>query len=96
MRLPDATKITAHALLITLVNARASDMNRSMPTSSATPATGRSGITTSVATSATSPLPDTPAAPFDVTSITASSAAICGADSGTSHACAMNSAASVR
>ncbi|SAL73237.1 hypothetical protein AWB74_04456 [Caballeronia arvi] len=33
-------------------------------------------MTDSVATSATSPLPDTPAAPFDVSSMTASMVAI--------------------
>ncbi len=50
----------ATALLMVLVSARASDMNRSMPTINATPATGRSGITANVATSATKPLPVTP------------------------------------
>jgi hypothetical protein len=64
--LPHRYEITVQALLMTLVRARASDMKRSMVTSSATPATGRSGMTASVAMSATSPLPDTPAAPFDV------------------------------
>src|SRR5436189_44971 len=52
------TTTQATALLMVLVSARASDMNRSMPTINATPATGRSGITANVATRATKPLPE--------------------------------------
>jgi len=70
----------------TLVKARASDMKRSIPTSSATPASGISGMTARVAASATSPLPDTPAAPFDLSSMTASIVAICPPERWTSHA----------
>jgi hypothetical protein len=86
----------ATALLMVLVSARASDMKRSMPTISATPATGRSGITVSVATSATKPLPVTPAAPFEVSSIRPSIAPICPQDRWMSQAWAMNIEASVR
>ncbi len=90
------TTTQATALLIVLVRARASDMNRSTPTISATPATGRSGITVSVATSATKPLPVTPAAPFDVNSIRPSIEPICSHDRWTSQAWAMNIDESVR
>ncbi len=86
----------ATQLLMVLVSARASDMKRSMPTINATPATGRSGITVSVATRATKPLPVTPAAPFEVSSMMPSIAAIWPHDRWMSQACAMNIEASVR
>ena len=79
------TTMQATALLIVLVRARASDMKRSTPTISATPATGRSGITVSVATSATNPLPVSPAR-LDVSSISPSIEPICIHDSWMSHA----------
>lgn len=88
--------MAATQLLIMLVSARASDMKRSMPTSSATPVTGKSGMTERVATSATKPLPVTPAAPLDVSSISPSIAAICPHDKWMSQACAMKMEAKVR
>ena len=61
-----AMTTVATALPIRLVMARASDMNRSTPTSSASPATGIAGIAVSVAASVMNPPPVTAAAPFDV------------------------------
>ena len=89
------TRIGASGRMV-LVKARASDMKRSIPTMSATPATGRSGITVSVATSATKPLPVTPAAPLEVSSMSPSIAPICVHERWMSHAWAMNIDASVR
>src|SRR5690242_18433773 len=65
-----ATTIVATALPIRLVIARASDMKRSTPSSSVSPATGIVGNAASVAASVTNPLPVTAAAPLDVKSST--------------------------
>lgn len=86
----------ATALLMVLVSARASDMKRSIPTISATPATGKSGMTVSVATKATKPLPVTPAAPLEVSSMMPSIEPICSHVRWMSQAWAMNIDASVR
>ncbi|MCY1562768.1 hypothetical protein D9M68_1002170 [compost metagenome] len=79
-----------------LVSARASDMKRSMPRMSASPATGTCPTADSVAASTMKPLPVTPAAPFDVSSSTASSVISCVSVMGVLVACAMNTAAMVR
>ncbi|MNG23795.1 hypothetical protein D3C84_1084410 [compost metagenome] len=67
----------ATALLARLVKARASDMKRSIPISSARPAKGMSWITVSVDASATNPAPVTPAAPFEDNSMMASMVTVC-------------------
>ena len=68
-----------------------------MPTISTTPATGTvSGIAARVATRAAKPLPVTPAAPLEVSSITSSIETICPAVRWMSIAWARNSEASVR
>ncbi|MCY1185320.1 hypothetical protein D9M73_260860 [compost metagenome] len=67
-----AMTTVATALLARLVNARASDMKRSMPINKARPASGMSWITDSVEARATKPLPVTPAAPLDDNSMIAS------------------------
>ena len=90
-----ATTSVATALPIRLVIARASDMKRSTPTSSVSPATGIVGNTASVAASVTKPLPVTAAAPFDVSSRTPSRPSCCCSDSSTPLACATNIAAIV-
>ena len=61
-----ATTTVATPLPIRLVSARASDMKRSMPRISASPATGHVPTEPSVAASTMKPLPVTPAAPFEV------------------------------
>ena len=66
-----ATTTVATPLPIRLVSARASDMKRSMPRISASPATGTWPTAESVAASTMKPLPVTPAAPFEVSSSTA-------------------------
>ena len=86
----------ATPLPIRLVMARASDMNRSMPRISATPATGIWPTVASVAASVTKPLPTTPAAPFDVSSSTARMVSSCCRVSEMSQAWAMKTAAMVR
>ena len=68
-----ATTTVATPLPTRLVSARASDMKRSMPRISASPATGTWPTADSVAASTMKPLPVTPAAPFEVSSSTASS-----------------------
>ena len=91
-----ATTTVATPLPIRLVSARASDMKRSMPRISARPATGTSPTADSVAASTMKPLPVTPAAPFEVSSSTASSVSCCVSVIGVLVACAMNTAAIVR
>ena len=60
-----ATTIVATALPMKLVRLRHSDMKRSMPRISASPATGTVGTIDSVAASVMKPAPVTPAAPFE-------------------------------
>ena len=80
-----------------LVSARASDMKRSMPRISASPATGTWPTADSVAASTMKPLPVTPAAPFEVSSSTAEQRELLrAASSAVLVACAMNTAAIVR
>ncbi|MNF02395.1 hypothetical protein D3C80_2015320 [compost metagenome] len=83
-------------MLARLVRARASDMKRSIPISSARPASGISWITVSVEASATKPLPVTPAAPLDDNSMIASMVSVWPRLRSMLHACAMNTAASDR
>ena len=64
------TTTVATPLPIRLVSARASDMKRSMPRISASPATGTPPTADSVAASTMKPLPVTPAAPLEVSSST--------------------------
>ena len=64
------TTTVATPLPIRLVSARASDMKRSMPRISASPATGTAPTADSVAASTMKPLPVTPAAPLEVSSST--------------------------
>ena len=71
------TTTQATALLMVLVSARASDMKRSMPMSTARPETGMPvSMVDNVATSVMNPAPVTPAAPFEVSSSTPSSVGI--------------------
>ena len=90
-----AITIVATALPIRLVIARASDMKRSTPSSSARPASGMLGNADSVAASVMNPLPVTAAAPFDVSSRMPSSDSCWLNDRCTPLACATNSAAIV-
>ncbi|MCY1383495.1 hypothetical protein D9M69_716250 [compost metagenome] len=71
-------------------------MKRSMPRISARPATGTCPTADSVAASTMKPLPVTPAAPFEVSSSTASSVISCVSVIGVLVACAINTAAIVR
>lgn len=59
-----ATTIVAQAFPTRLVNARHSDIKRSIPKINAIPATGTAGTTDNVAASVINPAPVTPAAPF--------------------------------
>ena len=93
---PLATTNVATALPMKLVSARASDMNRSMPRMSASPATGTCPTADSVAASTMNPLPVTPAAPLEVNSNTASNVSWWVRSSGVFVACAMKMAARVR
>ena len=61
-----ATTIVAQALPMILVNARHSDIKRSIPKMSAIPSTGKLGTTDNVAASVIKPAPVTPAAPFEL------------------------------
>ena len=72
-----AITIVATALPMRLVIARASDMKRSTPSSSARPASGMLGNADSVAASVMNPLPVTAAAPFEVSSRMPSSDSCC-------------------
>ncbi|VTY29709.1 Uncharacterised protein [Xylophilus ampelinus] len=91
-----ATTIVATPLPTRLVSARASDMKRSIPRISASPATGTCPTADSVAASTMKPLPVTPAAPLEVSSSTASSVSSCISVIGVLVAWAMNTAAIVR
>ena len=73
------------------VVALAIDMKRSMPRSSAIPATGTVWTVANVAASVTKVEPDTPATPFDMMSITAKIVSISCALSLMFIACAMKS-----
>lgn len=90
-----ATTMVAHALPIKLVNARHSDIKRSIPKISAIPATGTAGTTYKVAASVIKPAPVTPAAPLELTIATKSNATCSPIDKSTLHACAINKAAIV-
>ena len=79
-----------------LVKARASDMKRSMPRISASPATGTLPTADNVAANTMKPLPVTPAAPLEVSISTASSVTCCVSDMSVLVAWAMNMAAMVR
>lgn len=83
------------ALPMVLVMARASDMNRSMPSSSTIPATGILPSEASVAASVMNPDPVTPADPFDVSSSTPSTANWSVSVNGVLVACATKIAAMV-
>jgi hypothetical protein len=84
------------------VSARPSDITRSMPTTSAIPIAIDSGEKNvppnacSEAVSVTSPAPVIPAAPFEVSTISAASASCSPSAMSCPDACTMNSAPSVR
>ena len=78
-----ATSNEAETLAVPLVSARISDKNRSTAISIAAAPTGMSGIRDRVSNSAEKPLPVTPAAALDVTSMTARWAAIRAGDNAT-------------
>ena len=78
------------------MTARASDMNRSMPTISPTPSTRSGRWEASPPDSTASPAPVTPAAPFDAIIMKTSSEICSGSVSGVPIASAMNSEAIVR
>src|SRR3954469_24316797 len=84
-----AMTIVATPLPIRFTIARASDMNRSTPSTSASPSTGTVCVAASVLASTMKPDPVTPAAPFEVTINTASSASCWPSDMCTPNACAM-------
>ncbi|MNN58118.1 hypothetical protein D3C81_1731480 [compost metagenome] len=90
------TTTVATALLARLVRARASDMKRSTPISSAKPASGMSWMTVRVEARATKPLPVTPAAPLEDNSMMASMVMVCPRVRSILHAWAMKMAASDR
>ena len=79
-----------------LVSERASDMKRSMPRMSASPATGIDGTTASVAASVMNPAPVTPEAPFDVSIATPRIVSCCFSVRSMFSACATKSDAIVR
>ena len=87
--------MVATALPIRFVIARASDMNRSTPTSSVRPAIGIIGNAVSVAASVMKPLPVTAAAPFEVSMRMASMPSSCPSERCTPLACATKIAAIV-
>lgn len=78
------------------MSARASDMKRSIPSSSVSPATGTVPVEDRVADSVTNPPPVTAAAPFEVRSSTTRSDSSSPSDSGVFVACATKTAAIVR
>ena len=78
------------------VNARASDISRSMPTIKTMPSTGIRCVEESVAASTMKPLPVTPAAPFEVIKQIASNVSSCVKVSDVFVACAMNIAPIVK
>ncbi len=83
------------ALPMVLVMARASDMKRSIPSSSTIPATGILPSEASVAASVMNPDPVTPADPFDVSSSTPSTTSWSVSVNGVLVACATKIAAMV-
>ena len=92
--LPISTVATA--LPEKLVTARASDMNRSMPTISPTPSTRSGRWAPRPPARVARPAPVTPAAPFDAMIMNSSSEICSPIDSGVPIASAMNSEAIVR
>lgn len=78
------------------VSARASDMNRSMPTMRPTPSTSAGRCDCRPPASVARPAPVTPAAPLEATTMNSSSEICSPIDSGASVAEAMNSDAIVR
>ena len=88
-----ATTTAASPFPIRFVIARASDMKRSIPMSSASPAMGKAGNAASVAASVTNPLPVTPAAPLEVSNSKAIRPNCCPIDMGVLVAWAMKMAA---
>ena len=88
--------IVATPLPIRFVMARASDIKRSIPSNSASPATGTVPIVESVAANVMKPPPVTAAAPFEVSNNTPRITSCCFKLSGTFVACAMKTAAIVK
>ena len=78
------------------VSARASDMNRSMPTIRPTPSTSSGRCELSPPARVAMPAPVTPAAPLDAITMKTSSEICSPIDSGSPSASAMNSEAMVR
>jgi len=78
-----------------LVNARHSDMKRSIPRINAIPATGIAGTTESVAAKVIKPAPVIPAAPLELNIATKRIVICCVKVSSILHACAINNAANV-
>ncbi len=90
------TTTVATPLPTRLVKARASDMNRSIPKISASPATGMVGIAAKVAAKVMKPLPVTPAAPLEVSISTPRIVKVWVQVRGVLVACATKTAAMVR
>ena len=92
----DPTSTVATALPEKLVTARASDMNRSMPTIRPTPSSRSGRWLCRPPASVASPAPVTPAAPLEATIMNTSRPICSPSDSGSPIASAMNSDAIVR